>query len=273
MSPSPIENGTLREVHDREEPRRRAEELLHREPRREEVHRHDRPGRVGDHRGEAAERAVGRGGDAVRARRRRPARRIRRRSSVIAITASRITPIVRFTQASSANARNTTPSSDARRRTAGASRSSARQFACRRYAGTANRSATISSSSSVPVDCFAGSTAAKIATATVPAPGTAVFDSPTMSGGDAEQRPREPRQLGHVRRSGRRERRLGERGRGRGIRHPQRRDERADAEPRDRVGAMPRPPRRSATRRAARRPRARRSARRPPRPRSRRRSR
>ena len=89
------------------------------------------PAGVRDHRGEAAQRAVGRGGDPVRPRRPRPARANRRRSRVIAITASRITPMIRFTHASSANARNATPSSSPTT-TAGASRRSARQLACRR---------------------------------------------------------------------------------------------------------------------------------------------
>ena len=59
----------------------------------QEVHRHDRAGGVGHHRGEAAERAVGRGGDAVRSVFGDRARPSGAGSSVIAITASRMTPI------------------------------------------------------------------------------------------------------------------------------------------------------------------------------------
>ncbi len=71
------------------------------------------PRRVGDHRREAAERAVGRRGDAVRpavgdVARPSGARQQRDRDQ----PRSRITPIVRFTHASSANARKATPSSD-----------------------------------------------------------------------------------------------------------------------------------------------------------------
>src|SRR5688500_2950890 len=93
----------------------------------------------------------------------------------------------------------------------------------------------MSSRSSVPVDCLAGSTAAKIATATVPEPGMAVFDNPTMMAATPSRV--HANQVSSVTSGpGDRQSRFGERGRARCVLHPQGGDSRTDAVSRDARG-------------------------------------
>src|SRR4051794_36003546 len=139
-----------------------------------------------------------------------------------------MTPISLRTQASSATARNATPSSSPTI-TAGASRSRTRQFTLRRYAVIANMSATISRTSSAPVDCLAGRIAAKIATEMVLAPGTAVLDTPTDTAATASRIHAHQASSG-TSVPGRCEGGVGERGGTPLVLHPQRRDDGGHAE-------------------------------------------